>query len=223
MFRPVWILPRRWTSKVRSVTSTTFAPRTACTVEMTWPRCSVLVHSTVTSRSVMSPLASTVSTATICPPSRLIAAVTLPSVPPWRGTSTRMVSENWAEGVATGAKATAGGAPLGGYATLLVRRGHRRLPGGARLPAAQVEQDADDDDPDQREQGGEETRRRELEDEQDDAYPSEPGRQHCAADRRERPTQDEHRRRPGESDPRVIVQGVWALGRRWPDLVREVG
>src|SRR5215216_1197526 len=101
MFRPVWILPRRCTSNVRSLTSTTLAPRTAWTVEITWPRCSVLVHSTVISRSVVSPRASTASTATIWPPWRLMAAVTLPRVPPLRGTSTRMVSENWAEGVAT--------------------------------------------------------------------------------------------------------------------------
>ncbi len=101
-FRPVWILPRRWTSNVRSVTSTTSALLTAWTAEITWPRWSVLVHSTVISRIVRSPFASTVSTATIDPPARLIAAVTLPSTPPGRdGRATRRVRENCADGVAT--------------------------------------------------------------------------------------------------------------------------
>ena len=59
------------------------------------------MHSTVISRIVRSPLASTVSTATIDPPARLIAAVTLPSTPPGRdGSATRRVRENCAEGVA---------------------------------------------------------------------------------------------------------------------------
>ena len=70
---------------------------------MTSPRCSTLEHSTVISRSVCSPLASTVSTATIAPPARVIAAVTLPSTPPgFCGSSTRRVSENCAEGVGHG-------------------------------------------------------------------------------------------------------------------------
>src|SRR6185295_12793269 len=69
--------------------------------EMTSPRCSTLEHSIVISRSVRSPFASTVSTATMAPPARVIAAVTLPSTPPclW-GSATRSVSENCAEGVA---------------------------------------------------------------------------------------------------------------------------
>ena len=109
MFRPVWILPRRWTSKVRSVISTTRAGRTAWTAEITSPRCSTLEHSTVISRSVWSPFASTVSTATIAPPARVIAAVTLPSTPPgFCGSATRRVSENCAEGVAIGPPAIIG-------------------------------------------------------------------------------------------------------------------
>src|SRR5215218_4254995 len=101
MLSPVWILPRRCTSKVRSVISTTSAALTDWTAEMTSPRCATLPHSTVISRMVRSPLASTVSTATIDPPTRVIAAVTLPSTPPGReGRATRRVSENCAEGVA---------------------------------------------------------------------------------------------------------------------------
>src|ERR671914_637854 len=100
MFRPVWILPLRCTSNVRSVISTTLAARTDCTAVITWPRCSTPEHSTVISRRVRSPFASTVSTATMEPPARVIAAVTLPSTPPGRlGSSTRRVSENCADGV----------------------------------------------------------------------------------------------------------------------------
>ena len=54
------------------------------------------------SRSVRSAFVATVSTATIAPPARLIAAVTLPSTPPAGGSSTRSVSENCALGVARG-------------------------------------------------------------------------------------------------------------------------
>ncbi len=98
----MWILPRRCTSKVRSVTSTTSAALTAWTAAITFPRWSEVPHSTVISRIVRSPLASTVSTATIDPPARVIAAVTLPSTPPGRdGSATRRVSENCAEGVAS--------------------------------------------------------------------------------------------------------------------------
>ena len=102
MLSPVWILPRRWISKVRSVISTTRTLRTDCTAVMTCPRCSTLEHSTVISRRVLSPLASTVSTATIAPPARVMAAVTLPSRPLGReGSSTRRVRENWTEGAGT--------------------------------------------------------------------------------------------------------------------------
>ena len=70
---------------------------------MTWPRCSTLQHSTVISRSVLSPFASTVSTATIAPPARPMAAVTLPSTPPGPdGSSTRSVRENCALGAGRG-------------------------------------------------------------------------------------------------------------------------
>ena len=103
MLRPVWILPRRWASNVRSVISTTRAARTACTELITSPRCSTLEHSTVISRRVLSRPASTVSTATIDPPARVIAAVTLPSTPPGLlGRATRRVSENCAEGAGRG-------------------------------------------------------------------------------------------------------------------------
>ena len=80
--------------------STSRAPLTDCTAEITWPRCSSDWHSMVISRTVASPPASTVSTATIDPPARFMAAVTLLSLPPLWGSSTRRVSENWAEGVA---------------------------------------------------------------------------------------------------------------------------
>ena len=84
--------------------STTSAALTDWTAEITWPRWSTLPHSTVISRIVRSPLASTVSTATIDPPTRVIAAVTFPSTPPGRdGSATRSVSENCAEGVAMAA------------------------------------------------------------------------------------------------------------------------
>ena len=92
--------------------STTSAAFTDWTAEITWPRWSTLPHSTVISRIVRSPLASTVSTATIEPPARVIAAVTLPSTPPGReGSATRRVSENCAEGVATVADHRAAPAP----------------------------------------------------------------------------------------------------------------
>jgi hypothetical protein len=68
MLSPVWILPRRWTSNVGSVTSTIRAARTACTALITSPRCPTLEHSMVISRSVLSRPASAVSTATIEPP-----------------------------------------------------------------------------------------------------------------------------------------------------------
>ena len=68
---------------------------------ITWPRCSIEWHSTVISRRVPPPVASTVSTARIAPPVRVIAEVTLDSDPRSCGSSTRMVSENWAEVVAT--------------------------------------------------------------------------------------------------------------------------
>src|SRR5215217_8584571 len=114
MLSPVWILPRRCTSNVRSVISTTSAAFTDWTAEITSPRCSTLPHSTVISRTVRSPLASTVSTATIEPPARVMAAVTLPSTPPGRdGSATRSVSENCAEGVATEADHTGGLLSLG--------------------------------------------------------------------------------------------------------------
>ena len=64
--------------------SITSAPRTLLTALITWPRWSMLVHSTVIWRRVLPPLAPTVSTATIAPPARVIAAVTLPSTPPGR-------------------------------------------------------------------------------------------------------------------------------------------
>ena len=83
--------------------STSRGPRTACTAEITSPTWSLLEHSTVISRSVVSPDASTVSTATIAPWARVMAAVTFPSTPAGRcGSSTRRVSENCAEGVAIG-------------------------------------------------------------------------------------------------------------------------
>src|SRR5215203_5523994 len=76
---------------------------------MTGPRWSVLPHSTVISRMVRSPFAATVSTATIDPPARVMAAVTLPSTPPGRdGSATRSVSENCADGVAIRADHTGG-------------------------------------------------------------------------------------------------------------------
>ena len=103
MLRPVWILPRRWTSNVGSVISTIRAARrlTALITSPLWP---TLEHSMVISRSVLSRPGSTVSTATIEPPALVIAAVTLPSTPPGLlGRATRRVSENCAEGVARAA------------------------------------------------------------------------------------------------------------------------
>src|SRR5215210_2547496 len=133
MFRPVWILPRRWTSKVRSVTSTTSAAFTACTAEITRPRWSVLLHSTVISRSVRSPRASTVSTATIDPPARVMAAVTLPSTPPGReGSATRRISENCADGVATVRGSYERPLPLADDSTEEPRVGRFMPPGGGK-------------------------------------------------------------------------------------------
>jgi hypothetical protein len=73
--------------------------RIAWTAEITRPRCSASVQSTVISRTDPPPSPSTASTALITPPAREIADVTRLSAPPLRGSSTRSVSENWALGV----------------------------------------------------------------------------------------------------------------------------
>jgi hypothetical protein len=72
----------------------------AWTAEMTRPRWSASMQSTVISRTVPSPAASMASTALITPPAPAIAEVTLLSAPPRWGSSTRNVNENWALGVA---------------------------------------------------------------------------------------------------------------------------
>ena len=68
----------------------------------TRPRCSAVSQSTVISRTVPVPPASTVSTATIAPPALVMAAVTLLRVPDSCGSSTLRVSENCALGEAIG-------------------------------------------------------------------------------------------------------------------------
>ena len=87
---------------MRSVVSTSFASFTARTAVTTLPRCSAVSQSTVISRTVPDPPASTVSTATIAPPAFVIAAVTLLRVPDSCGSSTRRVRENCALGEAIG-------------------------------------------------------------------------------------------------------------------------
>ena len=96
---------------MRSVVSTSLASRTPCTALTTRPRCSAVSQSTVISRTVPVPPASTVSTATIAPPALVMAAVTLLSVPDSWGSSTRRVRENCALGEAMGGGARSYWAP----------------------------------------------------------------------------------------------------------------
>src|SRR5215211_3811189 len=106
----------------------------------------------------------------------------------------------------------------------LAGRGHRRLAGYAlRRLAAQVEHDAQGDEPGEGEHGGEEPGRGELQHEQNDAHPSEPGRKQRTPDPRERSTQHEHRGRGRERNPGVVVKRIQRLSGRWPNLVAQVG
>src|SRR5215218_6789451 len=105
----------------------------------------------------------------------------------------------------------------------LAGRGHRRLAGYAlRRLAAQVEHDAQGDEPGEGEHGGEEPGRGELQHEQNDAHPSEPGRKQRTPDPRQRGAQHEHRGRGREGNPGVVVKRIQRLGSRWPNLVTQV-
>src|SRR5215207_1758832 len=117
---------------VRSVWSTTRAPRTASIAAMTRAPWWGPAVSTVMSRSMRPASSVTMSIEPITPPASPIAPATLPSIPGACSISTRMVSEYWALGTGGIERTTLVHPPR-------LRRGRRRRPprvsaDGVRLP-----------------------------------------------------------------------------------------
>src|SRR3954452_5343942 len=132
------ILPPTWSRNVRSVVSTTRAAGStsiAAMISSQWPGSRA---STVMSRSVWWSSTMTRSTEPIVPPASPIALATRPSMPGLCSISTRIVSEYWADGVAT-TPLTLLGRPIGRNGQSGGRQGmpHRRLRGLSEQPARQ--------------------------------------------------------------------------------------
>src|SRR5947209_9235303 len=123
------ILPPTCSRNVRSVVSTTRAASIASMAATISSQCSGPLASTVMSRSVCSSSTLTRSIEPIVPPAAPIALATCPSIPGLWAISTRMVSENWADGVAATALTLLGGETGRAQARLAVLAGARQCLG----------------------------------------------------------------------------------------------